>query len=524
MRYTVSLFQPASGRPGGIYFPKEPSETPAFHQAAILLELHASLMAYRALEALTAVRPVVDVDMRMGLNFLLAGKSGKMSQLASWGVAKKGTQFDDISYGYGDGYFVSLIEENNGKELRGNRWHYEPNENYQRALGYDDAIRRSLGDFDAKGNTVLHKDFVAMFDWGAAIAKTMTDHFPPQHYRNQYDNSMLQFEDDESTPGIVSSKGYHHWVQANPFNWSPAKGSPGSESFASNLSRVPHVGNQTLYEALLDGREDFDLPTLIADTLINTEIVARTNLDSLEMPLTKLNTSVFKPLMAAAKRHLEKAGEWKITDGRILLVFESQKEYLKEIAGKQLAIVGNCKRSKSCLLAYLLQSITASDEYVPVIEDPSQFAGQSLPYVMGYVFGKLSKEGRKKYAPAIRLLAQAVNRVQLSAVEKTGLEPPNLLLPCERKFVAKSMLPSYALRKPLREKPNSYNFMSWVRGQIKKAGVGQAVAVATRKAANDLFKSNRLNTKQPGTVSPVSILANPANALGAFKSASTSIR
>ncbi len=405
----------------------------AHDQAAALLELHAGAMAYCAMKALAKARCAEFMkaseiySLLIGLNFIR--KAGKDYCLASWLVDNKNDELDENS--------VFAIEQSNNslqeKRKKGDTVsgeYFAADESSRLSLRADTIVRRSLGDFDGKGNTFFVGHHIYIIDFGAAISPVMVDFFPPETYKDRYDKSTLQFLDIKKSPGFSEAN------QLNPFNWlyipPPSEDQNSAvviaaEFFIANQSRVPYIGQKKLYEALLEGEQDLDLGALIADTLFDTEVVANSNLACLEMPLETLIEACYQDLIEAANGHLKNDGTLEIDEEKVLSVFEAQRERLKLIAQHQLAIVKNCKESKACLLAYILQNITATDEFNPLIKDPSAFFGNSPAYVMGFFMGKLSEAGREKYGPAIKQIAKAVQELKfdrpISAqmIEYTGI-------------------------------------------------------------------------------------------------------
>ena len=420
---TVLTYQTSSPAPGEFCYQKGVvGETP-FNKAAALLEYQAGILAFMATRAVAArrhpefIRAADDRSLYLGPIFFLKRKDGLA--LASWRVVdeKAGKELEDT----GSPYLVSEIEQSRD---------FRADPNFCLCVQVDSTVRRVLSDFDGKGNTCATATFVGVFDVGAAIAKTITGHFLTEEDQAGYDSSMKEFF------FIKAAKGYSHWEQANPFNWRyiPAtardeEGKPilvseaqsiAAEFFVSNLARVPFVGQKRIYEALLDGDEMPGLSQLIKDTLLDTEVAAKTMLVSLELSDQELASGFDEALKQAAGPHLEAGTPLVITDEAVLKAHEAQKACLTETANKQLRIVELCKKSEACLLAYLLQNITASNEFIPVIEDPSVFAGVKPAEVVRFVTTHLSEQDNEKYAKAIASLVTAVHAVDFSKTKQVA--------------------------------------------------------------------------------------------------------
>ena len=141
-----------------------------YSQAAALLELYAGLMAYCAMKALAKSRCVefqkaIKIrSLLIGLNFIQ--KTGKGNCLASWLVDNKSDGLDESSIFSKEQSNNSLRKkQEEGEAVSGED--FAADESSRLFLRADSIIRRSLDDFDGKGNTFFVGHHIYIIDFGA---------------------------------------------------------------------------------------------------------------------------------------------------------------------------------------------------------------------------------------------------------------------------------------------------------------------------------------------------------------------
>ena len=367
-----------------------------------MLELHAGLLANRLFTALLAKyrEPLKSesIDFRLGQNFLLQADTG--TRLASLLIDRAGTSFD--------GNTVLDAQE---------RRNPVTNHSSHRLYSYfDSMVRRLLRDKDGKKNSVANANYYGVFDFGMAAAKTLAANFDlPEDCVASVEN----YKGNENLLGI--EQGNLLAFQSNPFaSWSyferPHVSDPNvkqatlaAEFFTSNMARAPYQEKKRLYELLLEGAEDLDLPQLIQQMLADTKLLATTNLHSLEMSLVRLHAGCEEELITASGGRLKRVGELSITDVAVRNALQSQVKHLQAMATEQLQTVEACQASKGCLLAYLIQALVVTDEMVPVIQVPMDFKPVKPADVVAWVLPhdnllKRNRPGHSTPTPQLHLL------------------------------------------------------------------------------------------------------------------------
>lgn len=461
----VPVYASLAKKPEDVAHLKTPLTGSTFQQAAVLLELHACLLTHELFSVLLAQYSgqLQGLGFHLGQNLLL--QTGDGIRLTSFLIDKVGAQFD--------GFMVMNVQDK--------RQFCQESSSYLLYAHIDSVVRRLLGDWDGKGNSVATRDYYGAFDFGMAAAPALVKYFGVPA---DADASVKAY------PYIAQMKLLA--IQANPFTgWryfdpvgeidSPAY--VAAEFFNSNTARIPcNEAGQRIFECLLVGGEELELPALIEQLLTDTQTAANAMLRVLQLTPMQLDDASRNELVAAAGGRLGEAPSMEIDDELVLRAYEWQVLQLQKLALAQLQIVEVCRESRASLLAYLLQALVVPYHMRPVIGHPESMKAYTLEEVAGFVLGKLTRPEAANYLPMIDALVAAVGSP--AAMVPVRLCPVGTVSVFRQQLAIKPCLPRYALKGLARKANGDFSqYMATVKKELNKSGTSEAQKQATLAAA-----------------------------------------